>query len=564
MVRITKRRLVNFLLLMFIFLVPECANQLPPEGGEVDKIPPEIIEVYPEDGSINFNDDYFEIGFSEYVDRRSVKDAIFISPAIEGELELDWSGKYVRIEFPDTLKQNKTYVVTIGTDVADFNNGNKMAEAFNFTFSTGPEIDRRVVSGKIYDDEPQGIMLFGYQLKAEEFNLLENKPDYISQAGADGKYKLAGLAAGLYRIFAVKDEYRDLLFQPEQDAIGIPYRDVKLDDADTLFAGLDFFMTKVDTMQPRLLSASMTDRNHVLVNFSEELEKGSLSTLNFYLLDSTENKKVQIKYSFKGNTKPTEIVLVPNEIINTKSIVYLFADTLMDKSDNAYILDFVEVTLSDRIDTLRCELYNSTPQEGSKEVDFLNPKISFEFNDAFDVLGAKDGIVLSDTLGKKVPFEIEFPDDASFIITPSKRLDMSKDYIIKIDLSRLKDFAGNSIDSIYEYTFKTIAGLDFTGVSGKVIGADSTKTLKLDLKNVEREKLQYETLPNKIGQFNFERIIPGKYLLFGYYDSDSSKTYSFGSVMPFKQSEEFSFYPDTLNLRARWTETDVKFLFTPK
>ncbi len=53
-----------------------CANQLPPGGGEVDKIPPEIIYSYPENGTINFKDDYIEFEFSEYVDKRSFKDAI--------------------------------------------------------------------------------------------------------------------------------------------------------------------------------------------------------------------------------------------------------------------------------------------------------------------------------------------------------------------------------------------------------------------------------------------------------------------------------------------------------
>ena len=328
MVSISKSKLKNIIILISAFFISQCANQLPPQGGEIDRIPPTIIEVYPEDGTTYFNDDYFELGFSEYVEKRSVKEAIFISPAIDGDLELDWSGKYVRVYFPDELKQNVTYVITIGTDVLDYNNKNRMAEALSFTFSTGPEIDRRAITGKIFDDKPQGIMLFGYFLKGAEPNPLEKKPDYISQTSSDGNYKLAGLAAGSYRIFAVQDEFRDLLYQPDQDEIGIPYRDVELAETDTLFTGLDFILTKIDTVKPRLLGASMTDRNHILVNFSEELSKQKIKPINFYLIDSTENKRIQIKYAFKGNTKPSEIVLVPNEILSNSNSVFLFADTI--------------------------------------------------------------------------------------------------------------------------------------------------------------------------------------------------------------------------------------------
>ena len=98
----------------------------------------------------------------------------------------------------------------------------------------------------------------------------------------------------------------------------------------------------------------------------------------------------------------------------------------------------------------------------------------------------------------------------------------------------------------------------------KLINSDEAKNPKLELKNIEKKDLKYSTSILSNGQFNFERIIPGKYLLFAYYDTDSSNTYSFGSVNPFKESEPFSFYPDTLNLRARWTETDVKFNFDIK
>lgn len=564
MVRETKGRLTKIFIMVSAILLSDCANQLPPGGGEIDKIPPKIVEVYPQDGTIDFKDDYFELGFSEYVEKRSVKEAIFISPAIDGDLELDWSGKYVRVYFPGELKQNVTYVVTIGTDVADYNNRNQMAEAMSFTFSTGHEIDRRFITGKIFDKKPQGIMLFGYLMKVETPNPLIKKPDYISQTGSDGKYKLAGLAAGSYRIFAVRDEFRDLLYQPEQDEIGIPYLDVKLNDTDTLYSGLDFTMTKSDTVKPRLLGASMTDKNHLLVNFSEELNRKSIKPINFYLFDSTENKRIEIKYAFKGNTKPSELVLVPNEILAVKNSFYLFADSIKDKSGNIFTNDFAEVTLSDRSDTSKTELYKSTPGTGNKEVDFLQPKFTFEFNDAFDIVKAREGVAFSDTLNNKISFDIEFLDDASFVIAPMKRLEMSKDYVIKINMVKLKDMAGNYLDTVYQYKFKTITGLEFTGVSGKMINTYEKENPKLELKNMEKDDLSYSTSILNNGQFIFERVIPGKYLLFAYYDKDSSSTYSFGNVTPFKESEEFSFYPDTLNLRARWTETDVRFLFTPK
>lgn len=548
-----------FLLLSLAFI--QCANQLPPEGGAVDLIPPEIIEVYPADGTINFDDEYFEIGFSEYVDKRSVKEAIFISPAIDGEPELDWSGKYVRVYFPEKLKQNLTYVVTIGTDVEDYNNRNKMSAAFTFTFSTGNEIDRRAITGKIFDEKPQGIMLFAYRINDSIPNPGVRKPDYISQSSAGGLYKLAGLAAGNYRIFAVRDEFRDLKFQPEQDQIGIPYQDVHLEIRDSLFSGLDFMMTKIDTLKPRLLNAFMTDKDHLLINFSEELEWTKMKSRYFYLIDSTLNRKLGIKYAFKGNTKPTEMVLVPSDTAELESSIYLFADTIIDKSNNVFQNDFTQITVSDKADTSSPELYKTIPNSGSKDVDYLNSTFAFNFSDAIDLIKAREGIVFSDTSNHKIPFQINFIDDASFFIQPLIRLEMSKDYIIKIDLSKFKDKAGNSFDNVYKYTLKTISGLEFTGVSGRVKNYSAENNMKLKLKNVENTNRNYSAVPSDGGQFSFERIIPGKYLLLGYFDTDSSNSYTQGNLYPYRESEKFSFYPDTLNLRARWSVTDLQFNF---
>ena len=51
-------KIIFILITMIAIFLVECANQLPPDGGEVDTIPPEIIEVYPADGTVNFSDDY--------------------------------------------------------------------------------------------------------------------------------------------------------------------------------------------------------------------------------------------------------------------------------------------------------------------------------------------------------------------------------------------------------------------------------------------------------------------------------------------------------------------------
>lgn len=555
---IINNRIKNITLLLTSLLLAACANQLPPGGGAVDTTPPEIIEVYPPNETANFNEKYFEITFSEYVDKRSVQDAIFISPAIEGEIEYSWSGKSLRVYFPENLREKTTYVVTIGTDAADYNNKNRMAEAFIITFSTGDEIDKRIVTGKVYDQKAEDAMIFAYLLTDTTTNPLAYKPDYISQAGKNGNYKLMGLASGEYRIFAVQDEFRDLIYQSEQDRIGIPFTDIFLAPDDTLYSGLDFFLTSFDTTSPRLISAIMTDEYHVLINISEEFDSSIIRADNFSFIDSVTGNKSNPRYAFKGNTKATEFVLVISEKFPDSDQLYIIADTLRDRAGNFYTNDFTSITLSYAPDTTKPGIFKTIPAAGTSSADYLNQEFYFFFNDAFNNLTAETGISFKDTLGKTIMYNLFFIDDASFKIIVDQRLEPQKDYIIEIDLSKFEDAAGNSFDSVYQYKFKTISGLDFTGVSGTVSNVDLSKNPLLVLEGTEREKKIYKQSLLK-NNFSFERVAAGKYSFWCFYDIDSSGTYSSGITNPFHHSEEFFFYPDTLELKPRWTQTDVKF-----
>jgi hypothetical protein len=549
------------ILIAISFLFVDCANQLPPGGGDIDRIPPEIVSVYPANETTNYGERYFQLEFSEWVDKRTLREAIFISPAVEGELELNWSGRSVRVYFPDQLRENTTYVVTIGTDVVDLNNRNRMADAFTFIFSTGDEIHRKMITGKVYAEKADDVMIFVYDTRGGEINPFEKKPDFISQAGASGNYRVMGLDRGSYRVFAVKDEFRDLLLQPEQDLFGAPFMDVVLGEEDTLFSNLDFFLASADTVPPRLMSATMTDRHHLLLNLSKEFDSLIIRNDNFYLFDSTANRRVEVVYAFKGNTRVAEMVVVIRDNIPVTNNVYVFADTLRDRRGNVYRDDFLPVTVSDRADTTRPGIWRVLPQLRSDNIDFVNSRFRFFFDDAFDTSRARGGVSFTDTARNNIDFNITFFDDASFEVRTTGRLEASKNYLININLNMFQDAAGNRYDSTYIYPFRTISGLDFTGLSGTITGVERGENLVLLLEGVGQQRGIYRTRVNERVGFSFERVEPGQYRLWGFIDRNGDGDYNFGYPFPFEASEEFSFYPDTLNLRARWVQSDLNFRF---
>lgn len=537
-----------FFLISVIFTAG-CANQIGPGGGEPDKIPPEIISVFPESGTTNFKEDYIEFTFSEYVDKRSVQDAFFISPTLEGTPEFDWSGKSVRIEFAEELLPEITYVVTLGTEIVDLNNRNRMAAPFQFAFSTGNKIDKGIAEGRIYDDKPLGIMLFAFPVGDSLINPTISKPKYISQAGEDGRFRIMGMADNIYRIFAIGDEYQDLIYNIGQDSYGSPYTEFQLNAEDTLFADLNYFLSKEDTTGPRLISATMTDRFHILMEFSEEYDSSIINLNNYFLFDSTSGQKISPRYIFQGKTKNTELVLVTTDSLPKENNIFLFAEKVIDKNGNKRNSDKVSLTISDKPDTSAPSVF-SVKNSG-------NQRYFFQLTDAFDSVTAKKGIRIIDRSNNIIPSGITFQDDASFFVRPLQAIKQREVYNVVVDLTNIIDAAGNSLDSLYKHRFSADTQLDFTGVSGKVIADEKENNIKVVLKPAEKGKKEYQRNTTKNLSFSFDKVDPGKYLLWSYIDRDSSDTYTNGLPFPFKESEKFTFYPDTLNLRARWPVGDI-------
>lgn len=558
MVKRTRQLIKQYFLLISVLYLAGCANQLPPGGGEVDKIPPEIIFSYPEDGTTNFKDDFIEFDFSEYVDKRSFKDALFISPALDVLPEISWSGTSVEISFPAGLKDSVTYVVTIGTDVVDVNNKNRMANSYSFSFATGNQIDKRSIAGKVYGKEKEGALIFAYKFVDDKTKYLNKKPDYISQIGKDGDYKLKGLAEATYRVFAVKDQFRDLLYQADQDWIALPNQNISLLARDTTYSGLDFWLMKVDTLQPRLLTSVMTDKYHILVTLSEECDSASYSKNNFSLIDSASNKVIPVEYSYQSKSKKEEFVLVLTDSLKTENIYYLRAEKLKDLIGNTFENELTSIAISEKVDTSFAKIYKTIPNKNGS-IDFIKPEIEIYFDDAIVNKDIINAVHFADSSKNKVNFKIEFINDAALKIKPLKDLKPETVYDIKIDLSKIIDAAGNKVDSIYQLRFKTITGVEFTGISGKL--TTTKQNVVLVLQNPKDEKKFYTAVPDKTLTYTFERIEPETYTFWIYSDSDSSKTFSKGYPDPFEYSEKFKVVADTIKLRPRWSVTDFNIEF---
>ncbi|NJD23316.1 MAG: hypothetical protein FIA82_11705 [Melioribacter sp.] len=554
------KSIIRILAVASLILFPRCANQQAPGGGEVDTVPPLIKEIIPENGTVNYHEDYFEITFSEYVDKRSVQEAVFISPALQKPLKYDWSGKTLTVYFNDTLKANTTYTVSIGTDVKDMNNGNKMAESLTFAFSTGNKIDKGKINGQIYDPSPEGVMIFAYQTNGREADPTKQKPDYVSQVGKNGNYSLLGLREGDYSIFAIRDKFRDLLYQSNDDGLGVQSRKIELNDKIIEYENIDFFLTLEDSIAPKIINVIMKDRNHLQIEFNEPVDSSKISADNFVLFDSTTNKKVIPKYFFKGEGRQNQFYTAFADTLEKKESWVLISKNIPDLKNNLSRDEKNTFAIKNDRDTLALRIIKSAGLLPGEKVDYEEPVVMLIFNDAIELSAVNERLAVQDAKGNKIPFKVERNDDASYSIRLSEILKQNTDYILKLDLKNYSDLSGNKIDSVFQNKFSTSSELDFSGVSGTVMMNDTTQTYVV-LEAAEMLKRTYKQKIDAKKNFDFKKVIPGKYLAWSFKDKNKNGKYDFGTISPFKLSEEFKYYPDTLNLRARWPVGGVNIDF---
>jgi hypothetical protein len=546
------------LILISSLLFTKCANQLPPGGGEIDRVHPKIIEIVPVEGTVNYKENYFEITFSKYVDKRSVQSAIFVSPATPKGFIYDWSGKTLTVYFKDTLKLNTTYTVTIGSSVEDLNNRNKLAEPVSFAFSTGSSIDHGRISGKIYDENPEGVMIFAYRYSGKEINPEKQKPDYISQVGKNGKFTMLGISSGDFFIYAVRNKFGDLLYHKNVDQYGVQYKDISLRDS---IKDVELFLSVDDTIPPKVSNVIMKNRNHLTVEFNKPIDSSKVSASNFVIADTINHQNIKLKYFFKGDAKPNQFYLAFNDSLKKNIEWVLESRDIPDLHSNQSGLDRNSFTLKNDRDSIGlkvAKVYGSLPDD---RIDYDDSAILIRFNDAADTVALKPRIFIIDPKGNNLGYKFERIDDAEFKLTTETKLKPNTEYIVKTDLKKFTDFKGIKRDTVTQTKLRTANELDFSGASGNVQAVKDTASTFVVLQNILNKKLNYSQKVNTKRQFNFKKVLPGKYLLWGFKDRNKNGKYDNGTIKPFKMAEEFKFYPDTLNLRARWPVTDVLLSF---
>ena len=207
-----------------------CANIMTPEGGPKDTIPPVIVKLEPGNFATNFNAKKIYIEFNEFVQIKDQNKEMFTSPAMKKMPLITTRGKGIVITIRDTLKENQTYAIDLGSAIRDNNEGNPL-NAMRYVFSTGSTVDSLICSGYTADsykaDSVSRTFLWFYILDSlpdtpdYDSTIFNRKPDAIARAQNNGIFIAQNLKPVKYRIYAIGDKNDNQLYEPGTDLVGI-------------------------------------------------------------------------------------------------------------------------------------------------------------------------------------------------------------------------------------------------------------------------------------------------------------------------------------------------------
>ncbi len=209
-------------------LFMRCANQMTPQGGPKDSLPPVVKLMTPENGQRHFTYKRIFIEFDEYVQLKEQAKEFYTSPLMKTKPTLAVKGRGIRIDIKDTLLENQTYALNFGSAVRDNNEGN-ILYGFRYVFSTGSAIDSMMMTGYTADamkgDSISKSFIFFYDAKIDTIPqydsiLLKHQPDAVGRAENNGIFIAQNLKPIPYKVYAIQDNNGNQKYDPGVDKVG--------------------------------------------------------------------------------------------------------------------------------------------------------------------------------------------------------------------------------------------------------------------------------------------------------------------------------------------------------
>ena len=306
----------NFLgalsIIIILYSFEKCANPGVVSGGPKDTIPPVLINSYPVDQTLNFDDKTIVLEFNERIAAEKIKQNLIISPTTKVKFKHFIKKNTITIQFEESFQDTTTYTFNFFDAITDITEKNPPVNLV-LAFSTGDFIDSLKVFGTVKDllsNKTLEKITVGLYSKTDSTNIFEDIPTYFTTTTKNGSFAINNIKFGIYKIIAFEDANKNLSFDENEEQYAfIPDFLNPINNKDSL----RLYSYQLDASELRVNAARISGKYYE-VRYSKEvsdyklLHTDSVLTINSNL---TEDKETLRFYNpFQGFPKDSIRVIV--------------------------------------------------------------------------------------------------------------------------------------------------------------------------------------------------------------------------------------------------------------
>jgi uncharacterized protein (DUF2141 family) len=547
--------------------------------------------------------------FDEFVTIKNLNNELIVSPPLKERPTMKMHGKTFILNLNNKLRDSITYTFNFGSAITDFHEGNVLLN-YEFIVSTGDFLDSLSASGKVLqaaDLQPSKdpVLVMMYNNLNDSAPLLE-MPLYLGKTGKEGNFNINNIKTGTYRIFALKDVNRNMIYDLPDEWVAFSdsafvfdpavtdfSKDIIIDTShiseyvdstmfsDTLVAKFVVDSVTGDTIIiPQKLSYAL----HINLNLFNEL------TTIQYITNKERPEKEKIFLTF--NRPPFDsVTIVPLNFEDTPqtllkeisrkqdTIVMWIADTSIARMDTLSLKVTYSVydslhQLTRKTDTLSIRYRQKQEpaagrrgrkvQEETLQKEYLNLQLNVQPNGIMDlnrhlqVVAARPVsdfdstrihlYKLADTVEVAVSFYL-MPDSArirKYIF--QVKWEEGRKYHLCFDPGAFTDIFGKTNDTV-DLGFTT----RYPDYYGKIIVSlgDNHSPYLIYLLD-EKDKIVAIRSVIDGAKIVFDYLYPGNYRIKAVRDMNRNGQWDTGNYLKKIQPEKVWFYPGKIELRSNW------------
>lgn len=539
-----KRASIQYtLFLAFVLLIlltcSHCANVQRPSGGPKDSLPPKLLNESPANFSRNFKDKQIVLTFDEYIKLNNHFKEFSISPDVEDIVDYKIRKKNLVINLPDSLEENTTYTINFGKGLVDYNEGNPVVN-YNYVFATGNELDSLSISGRVtngftksFDEKTDKDVKVLLIPTRQDSIFGKRKANIFVNVDTAGNFKFNNLREDTYRIYALKEQNNDRIFNGNDEWIGFLNDSIVLNDD---ISGIHLEITKAYPKTHRTLERKVEQAGYVLLTFNRPLVEPSVTILHPREINDSKIER----YSFYNDTAKIfiENVTLDSVKLELSEMGQVIDTVLIRTNKNAkYERDIKPVlNISNKVDRVRhIRLSSATPLASVDKSKIL----LYE-----DSVSRRNFQLQQDSIDREL-----------YHIRYNWRPQRNYELVIQEQAMR------GPFDD-YNKELKTQFTMDETDNYGNINftinGLDSARQYIVEMIDEQKEKVfDRRVISANQNVINYKNFPGGKYSLRVIYDDNKNGKWDPADVYARKQAEDIWYLNKTFTIRPNWDQNET-------